>query len=250
MADKSRQDAIQTLLAPMDPDEFIETYWKQKSVYIPGHADKLPRLFNTRLFDIEVFHEAIAIAEKSSDANRLGFGITAAVETAIPASVVAAEYEAGKTICVSSIHAGDKTLAAFAAELKSQLSFPGRVCVNAYLSPPGTGFSFVHFDARIATAIQIEGRKKWRFADRASVPWPIHNGTVNDAGMIEWQKPPTPWEQKFKPAGDLQWTEVILEPGDFICLPAGTLHQAEAVGGHSLSLNVNFNHVSWLPFVW
>jgi ribosomal protein L16 Arg81 hydroxylase len=103
------------------------------------------------------------------------------------------------------------------------------------------GFSFVHFDARIATAIQIEGRKKWRFANRPSIPWPIHNGIINDNGMIEWQFPPTAWEQQIKPVMALEWTEVVLEQGDFLCLPAGTLHQAKAVDGHSLSLNVNFN---------
>ena len=67
--------------------------------------------------------------------------------------------------------------------------------------------------------------------------------------MIEWQKPPTPWEQQIKPVVDLEWTELILEPGDFVCLPAGTLHEAEAVGGHSLSLNVNFNRAGLLPFI-
>jgi ribosomal protein L16 Arg81 hydroxylase len=241
----------------MDPDEFIQTYWNQQSVFIPGHAEKLEGLFN-----VDAFHKAIASAAKSQDASSLGFGITAAVETAIPAAAVKAEYESGKTICVSSIHAGDEMLAAFAAELKLQLFFPGRVCVHAYLSPPGTGFSFIHFDARIATAIQIEGRKKWRFADRPSVPWPPLNGTINHAGVIQWHKPPTaPGEQTksaddltrtdfiIRPEDDLQWTEVTLMPGDFVCLPAGTLHEAEAIGGHSLSLNVNFSDGSLLPAV-
>jgi len=244
MTDQSNRRALRDLLAPMNPDEFIENYWQQKSVYIPGHAGKV-----SGLFSIEAFYRAIAIAETSPNANRLGFRITAAVETPIPASAVAAECKAGRTICVSSIDAGDKSLAAFAAKLKSQLGFSGRVSVHSYLSPPGTGFSYVHFDARIATAIQIEGRKKWRFADRSSVPWPTHNGIVNEDGVIEWQKPPTPWWQKFKPNMNLEWTEVILEPGDFICLPAGTLHAAEAIDEHSLSLNVNFNRAGLIPFV-
>jgi len=239
-----RRDTLRKLLAPMDPEEFVGTYWKQKSVYIPGHVDKLPGLFSSK-----AFHQAIAIAANSPDSRRLGFGITAAVETPIPASAVATEYDAGKTICVSSIHAGDEALAEFATELKSQLSFSGRVSVHAYLSPPGTGFSFAHFDARIATAIQIEGRKKWRFADRSSIPWPIHNGTISENGVIEWQRPPTPWEQQIKPVMDLEWTELVLEPGDLLCLPAGTLHEAEAVDGHSLSLNVNFSRTGSIPLI-
>jgi ribosomal protein L16 Arg81 hydroxylase len=243
MTDNFKRNALQALLAPMKPHEFIEIYWEQKSVYIPGSADKLQGLFN-----IDAFHKAIARSENSPHANSLGFKITAAVDTDIPASTVSSEYSAGKTICVSSIHAGDETLAAFAAKLKSQLSWTGRVAVHSYLSPIDTGFSFVHFDARIATAIQIEGRKKWRFADRSSVPVSIHNGTISDAGMIIWQTPPTPWEQQLKPFMDLKWTEVTLEPGDILCLPAGTLHEAEAVGGHSLSLNVNFNQILPFPF--
>jgi ribosomal protein L16 Arg81 hydroxylase len=238
------RDALQSLVAPMDSDEFVEHYWNRRSVYIPGTPDKLAGLFST-----QAFHAAIAAAEALPPAQRDGFHITSAVVNPIPAAAVAAEYEAGRTICVSSIHAGDAGLADFAAELKAQLWFPGHVAVHAYLSPPGTGFSFLHFDARIATAVQLEGRKKWRFADRASVPWPVHNGSVDEAGVIQWQVPPTPWERELRPEQDLEWTEVILEPGDFICLPAGTLHQAEAMDEPSLSLNVNFNYRGFLGFI-
>lgn len=245
MNDKRQlRDALQSLVAPMDCDEFIDNYWNRRSVYIPGTPDKLANLFST-----PAFHAAIAAAEGLPPGQREGFQITSAVVNQIPAAAVAAEYEAGHTICASSIHVGDPALGAFAAELKAQLWFPGHVAVHAYLSPPRTGFSFLHFDARIATAVQLEGRKKWRFADRASVPWPVHNGSIDDAGDISWQVPPTAWEQALRPERNLEWTDVILEPGDFICLPAGTLHQAEATDEPSLSLNINFSYRGFLGFI-
>ncbi len=220
----------------MPADDFIENYWSQRSIYIQGEPGKLSWLFN-----LEAFHEAIEVASQSPDATRLGFGITAAVVEAIPASAVATKCDSGNTICVSAIDAGSSTLAEFAAELKTELNFPGRVAVNAYWSPPGTGFSFLHFDARNATTIQLEGRKKWRYSERASLPWPTQNGRVDDSGTIEWHRPPSQWEREIKLPMDVPMNEVVLEPGDVLCLPAGTLHEAEAFGERSLSLNFNFN---------
>jgi ribosomal protein L16 Arg81 hydroxylase len=233
----SRRDALQRLLAPLDVDEFIADYWNQRSIHIRGHADKF-----TGLFDSDSFFRAIEAAEQLPAAAQLGFRINNAAEKRVPAARAAAELAAGGTLCVSAIDVGDTRLAELAAELKSQLGFVGRASVHAYSSPAGTGYSFLHFDARIATTIQLAGRKRWRYAERPTIRWPQHNGRIDASGAIEWHAPPTPWEReaRFDPATHL--FEVILEPGDVLCLPAGTVHSAEAVDGHSLSLNVNFNY--------
>lgn len=221
----------------MSVDEFVAGYWNQRSIYIRGHADKF-----AGLFDADDFSRAIEAAERAPGAAQLGFRIDTAADRRVTAAAAAAELAAGNTLCVSAIDTGDARLAELAAELKSQLGFPGRASVHAYSSPDGTGYSFLHFDARIATTIQLVGRKRWRYAERATVRWPLRNGRIDARGAIEWQSPPTPWEREasFDPATEL--AEVILEPGDVLCLPAGTVHAAEAAGGHSLSLNVNFNY--------
>ena len=170
-----------------------------------------------------------------------GFSVRAGPARQIMPWTINAELAAGQTICVSAIELGDERLATFAAELKRELSFPGYVGVHAYLSPPGSGFSFLHFDARIATTLQILGRKRWRYADTSSLPWPAHNVRFTPDGRLDWHLPPSPWEERAELRPDVPLAEVVLSPGDVLCLPAGTLHAAEAVDDLSLSININFN---------
>src|SRR5262249_29776952 len=140
-------------------------------------------------------------------------------------------------------------LTEFAADLKRQLAFVGRVMVNAYLSPRGSGFSFVHFDARIATTLQIAGKKRWRYAERSSLPWPAHNVRIAPDGSLTWRHPPTLWEKNAGLPGKIDLAEVVLEPGPVLCLPAGTFHAAEAVDDVSLSINVNFNYGGFFDLI-
>jgi len=232
-----KRDALQRLIAPLAVDNFVTQYWMQRSVHIAGGVDKVAGVFS-----LDAFRAAVAAAAQRPDAARQGFEVRAGAMRAIPAATIDAELAAGNTICVSAIELGDRTLAALAAELKNQLAFPGRVSVHAYLSPKGSGFSFVHFDARIATTLQIAGRKRWRYAQQSSLPWPAHNVRIAPDGSLDWHMPPSPWEQQAGLPGMLDLTEVVLEPGHVLCLPPGTFHAAEAVDELSLSININFNY--------
>ena len=243
-----KRDALQRLISPLAVEEFVAQYWMKRSVHIAGGTDKVGDLFS-----LDAFRAAVAAAAQRPDAARQGFEVRAGAIRAIPASTIDAELAAGSTICVSAIEVGDRKLAAFAAELKQQLAFPGRVSVHAYLSPKGSGFSFVHFDARIATTLQIAGRKRWRYAQHSSLPWPAHNVRIAPDGSLDWHQPPSPWERAAGLPGKLELVDVVLEPGHVLCLPAGTFHAAEAVDDLSLSININFNYSGFfellLPFL-
>jgi ribosomal protein L16 Arg81 hydroxylase len=127
-------------------------------------------------------------------------------------------------------------LDAFAEAVKRDLNFVGPASVRAYLSPNGQGFD-MHFDARIATTLQIEGRKRWMFSKEVALTWP-HYQVRSVAGSLRADRPLQDWE-KYRPPEDCSFEEVLLEPGDLLCLPAGCWHRAEA-DGSSLALNLAF----------
>ena len=162
-----KRDALARFLAPMTPEEFVASYWLQRSVHIPGTVEKVGDLFS-----VDAFHAAVQAAARRPDAARAGFDVRAGAMRAINPSAIEKELAAGQTICVSAIDLGNTGLAELAGALKRELGFPGRVGVHAYLSPRGSGFSFMHFDARVATTLQISGHKKWKYAPQASLPWP------------------------------------------------------------------------------
>ncbi|MFN0246641.1 MAG: JmjC domain-containing protein [Kofleriaceae bacterium] len=240
-----KRDALARFLAPMSPEAFLATYWLQRSVHIPGTAAKVGDLFS-----VDAFHAAVTAAARRPDAGPAGFDVRAGAMRKIDASAIGTELAAGQTICVSGIDLGNPALAQLARDLKRELAFPGRVGVHAYLSPRGSGFSFTHFDARVATTLQIAGRKKWKYALTTSLPWPHHNVRIAPDGSLDWHTPPSPWEQRANLPGTLDMIEVVLEPGHVLCLPPGTFHAAEAVDDISLSINVNFNYSGFFELIF
>ncbi len=146
-------------------------------------------------------------------------------------------YRAGATVCVEGIGAVDETLRAVAVAAKRQVSFVGATDFRVYLSPSGQGFA-THFDARIATTLQIEGRKRWRFSKELALDWPHYQAAPGKDGGVEVGRALADWEMYRKP-NECTFEEIVLEPGDLLCLPAGSWHSAEAVG-HSLALNMAF----------
>ena len=177
-------------------------------------------------------------AAKADHARSTAF--RASVEQAVPL------FEAGATLCVSQIETRVASLAPFVAAIKRQLGYPGKVSFNAYLSPPGSGFNW-HFDSRIASTLQIEGTKVWRFSHETAIPWPRANGTLRADGSAHYADPTitaAPWEH-LATLDEAETTEVLLEPGDLLILPAGLWHEACGGSGGSLALNLSFTAVSY-----
>ena len=116
--------------------------------------------------------------------------------------------------------------------------------MKCYLSPRGYGFN-AHFDAHIVTQLQIEGRKRWRYSVRPGVVDPLDNGFADEGGEVRViGRSPSElrsWERAS--VADATFEEVVLEPGDLLCLPPGTWHEAKAVE-RSLALNVAFSAFS------
>src|SRR5207244_9094757 len=90
---------------------------------------------------------------------------------------------------------------------------------------------------------QISGKKRWRYSRAPAVPFPTHNvvGENRIFSYVRGDPMPRPWED-FAPPDEREFEEVVLEPGDVLCLPAGTWHAAKAID-HSLALNLAFNPV-------
>jgi len=91
----------------------------------------------------------------------------------------------------------------------------------------------MHYDRRVATTLQIAGKKRWIFSTTPSKDWPGTNGLFKDERI----EPPEAADGK-RPE-ELELREVELQPGDLLCLPAGAWHAARGVG-FSLALNLYF----------
>jgi ribosomal protein L16 Arg81 hydroxylase len=256
----ARGDELRALLGPVTPETFVREYWGAKPLFVKGFKEKYHGLF-----DAEAFSRALSMPGPAPvDFLRVSFdrkteqGTSALVAPGEPRSSAFRAtpeqavplFDAGATLCVSQMETRVPALAPFLAAVKRQLGYPGKVSFNAYLSPPGSGYNW-HFDSRIASTLQIEGTKVWRFSNRPAIAWPRANGTLRGDGTAQYADPgvvAAEWE-RLEPFDPADTTEVLLEPGDLLVLPAGVWHEACGGTGGSLALNLSFTPVSYTVLV-
>jgi ribosomal protein L16 Arg81 hydroxylase len=224
---QSSETMLDRLLAPMTIEEFFQSYWAIAPVHISGHVSKVAQLFS-------VAQLAVLLAEANPERLiiRSSFDRGASHVSTPPAEAMA-WFNRGATLCIQGLESVCEELAGLIRAVREELLFSGTIDVRVYLSPVGQGFQ-VHFDRRIATTLQIEGMKRWNYSTEPALEWPHFqigvNGEAPDSS--EWSE--------YKRAEDCSFRDVVLQPGDILCLPAGCWHSAVAVQGHSLALNLAF----------
>jgi len=226
---------LQELVNPVSCEEFVRSYFSRVSLNVEGHPNRFDHIFSW-----ERLKHALARGKSISDkSHNITASFTSGEESASSQGMISAQHDqvgkllnAGATICISNIHMADPFLAEWAQAIRAQLNFTGTVGVHCYVSPDNSGLP-MHFDRRIATTLQIAGKKRWRFSTESANPWPMDNG-VYKQGRIE----PVRTNAGKLPA-DMEFREVELKPGDMLCLPAGAWHSARGVG-FSLALNLYF----------
>jgi ribosomal protein L16 Arg81 hydroxylase len=210
--------ALQRILAPLSVDEFVEKYFQRRPLKLSGAPTKFDFLFREGEFldNLERVKHIRAVFPKNRQAR-------------IQPPEIPDMMEAGATICITGMERAHPRLREAARRIRSELNYAGEVSFRAYLSPPDSGFD-LHFDARIATTLQIAGTKRWWFSDEPAVAFPTHNSGREAPGPRRYKAPPA---EKLR--------SVVLKPGDVLCLPAGVWHRAKG-STMSLALNMAFDH--------
>jgi hypothetical protein len=226
---------LEELISPMSCEEFVNSWFGRVSLHVPGSPNRYDHIFNW-----ERLQQAIATGQKIRDRRyNITASFTTGEESGSSRRMIEAQHhqvsellKAGATICITNIHMADPVLAQWARSVRTQLNFTGTVGVNCYMSADGSGLP-MHYDKRVATTLQLTGRKRWRFSTEPAKAWPAHNalyqqGRVEPVGVDPGKLPE-----------DLEFREVELNPGDLLCLPAGAWHSARAVGD-SVAINLYF----------
>ncbi|MCF2946740.1 cupin domain-containing protein [Paraglaciecola aquimarina] len=232
---------LDELLDPVTRHEFVTTHFAKNSLYTKGSAKKIEHIFSweklrlalkrgesitDKLYNIKA---SFAEGEDSGDPHGAN---------EISHDQVIEVLNDGGTICISNIQMADPFLAKWALAISAQLNFTGTVGINCYVSQDGSGFP-MHYDARVATTIQIAGQKRWKYSTKAAKIWPKTNA-VYQAGKTNKSVGTLPEEMEMK--------EVVLKPGDILCLPAGAWHSACGIGC-SMALNLSFSPQNYLEHI-
>ncbi|MBE2258228.1 MAG: hypothetical protein IAE88_05185 [Rhodobacteraceae bacterium] len=240
---------LDELIDPLQQTEFVSSYFMKKSVFIPaGQREKVT------FVTLERFRALLNMAKQMRTP---GFCIDAHFRNSprdelfeIEPRQVGHLLDAGATICATNLHLIDPDLYRLTRALKVQLAFTGKVGVNCYISTDGGGFRS-HFDTKTAMVVQLSGRKVWRYAKTASLPYPRRTARERD-GMIHLGRAPElpveDWE-RVGPSQSDAFDETVMKAGDVLCVPPGTWHEACA-DGFSLALNIFFQPTDFSALLW
>ena len=123
----------------------------------------------------------------------------------------------GSTLVLQGLHRTWPPLVGFGARLADELGHP--IQINAYITPPQNQGFAPHYDVHDVFVLQVSGRKHWTI-HRPVVDDPLDNQPF-DAFKAEIAARVT------EPA----LIDTVLEPGDALYLPRGTVHSARGAGG-------------------
>ncbi|MFN2561529.1 MAG: cupin domain-containing protein [Jatrophihabitans sp.] len=159
-----------------------------------------------------------------------GGGAGASIGDQVADDKVLAAIGDGATLVLQALHRSWPPLVDFGSRLAAELGHP--VQINAYITPPQNQGFAPHYDVHDVFVLHIAGRKQWT----------IHEPVV-DAPLDNQQ-----WEQ-FRGqvaarAAEPPLIDTVLEPGDALYLPRGTIHSAAAQGETSIHLTIGVHAVS------
>jgi ribosomal protein L16 Arg81 hydroxylase len=238
---------LSDLLSPVTPETFTTEYWCRKPLFIKGCPEKLQSFFKGG-FGREEFWQSVRegarkdipgfhlFARKHAGLRPMGSG---QFHVAIKPDQMEWFFASGAII--SAIGVGDERVARFAAALKSQLHHPGEVKIAIKLSPEGAGWP-PHIDEVSVINIQCEGRKRFLISSDPIAQWPRRQTDfATDGTPVYSSHQMDPWEKVDRDSlGSL--TEVILEPGDVLFFPPGTVHATENLTESTLTIGLLFEH--------
>ena len=131
------------ILDPLRVEEFVGRYFERRPLLVRGPPEKFDFLLRANEFESHL--------ERAESIRAVFPGF---VEVSIAPHEIDEMMRAGASICVTGLDRAHGRLRRTAGRIRSQLHYFGKVDFRAYRSPPGGGFD-LHYDARVATTLQI-----------------------------------------------------------------------------------------------
>jgi ribosomal protein L16 Arg81 hydroxylase len=153
-----------------------------------------------------------------------GGGAGAAIADQAADDKVLAALADGSTLVLQGLHRTWPPLVDFSARLAAELGHP--VQVNAYITPPQNQGFAPHHDLHDVFVLQVSGRKHWTIHE------PVVTDPLGNQAFEAFKS-----EIAERVAGE-PLIDTVVEPGDALYLPRGTVHSALALGEISIHLTV------------
>lgn len=223
-----------------DPERFAAQTWGREPVLtrasdLPGDVaelfgeDAVDELVSRRGLRTPFLRVAKNGQTLAAGAFTSGGGVGAGIADQLDDTALTRLFAEGSTLVLQALHRTWPALIDFSERLGADLGHP--VQVNAYVTPPQSRGFDDHYDVHDVFVVQVAGSKRWR----------IH------APVLEAPLRDQPWTDRRAAVEERAAQEClideVLEPGDCLYLPRGTLHAATALG--DVSTHLTFGIHTW-----
>jgi Cupin superfamily protein len=224
-------ETLADLLAPVSLSDFLEDFGGRKRLHIsasdPTRAETLlPWQDIDTLLSTHGLSENVGIWRDSVLVPRQFY--TSSEGKQLNVRALHDLLAQGVSIVVDGIHRSIPQIGRLAAAVEREMGLYTNV--NAYLSFSKGGAFKPHWDIHDVLAVQVHGRKRWRFW-KTVVPHPVE---MADTVPIDANAVP---EQ-----------EIELAPGDVLFIPRGEPHAAAVSAGWSVHLTIGLRSATGIDF--
>ncbi|CAK8989267.1 Ribosomal oxygenase 1 (Bifunctional lysine-specific demethylase and histidyl-hydroxylase NO66) (Histone lysine demethylase NO66) [Durusdinium trenchii] len=236
LEDRSPAEAFAWLLAPLTEQQFFERHWEKCPLHLRGaDAGRFRGLLSQRVIESRLASKPGLIYGKDINLARCGANgeqIMCNGTGRAGAEAVQKKVREGCSVQVVHPQRFGSEVACLLSKLESHFG-----CLwgaNSFRTPPGGKGFKAHHDEVEVFMLQLEGAKRWRLHRCPEGPLPRSYC----------------WDYEGKDLGE-PLMELVLQPGDLLYLPRGTIHQGEAVEGHPshhLTISTYQRH-SWADFL-
>jgi ribosomal protein L16 Arg81 hydroxylase len=223
------------LLAPLSSEEFLQKYWGQRFVHVPGRPGKFSQLLSwqglNRILEyhrlrpgrLRLFRDTKEIPASDYLDTRDGR------EPRLKATEMTSQLAEGATLIVDEMDDLEPAVRELAVGLERV--FRIRIQINMYAGwRTNNGFD-LHFDDHDTMILQVSGRKKWQI--------------FNPTRLHPFKKDA---EEAAKPTEPPIW-EGIFEEGGLFYIPRGWWHIAFPMDEPCLHLTVGFSNPTGVSLV-
>ncbi|KZC11548.1 Lysine-specific demethylase NO66 [Dufourea novaeangliae] len=223
------------LIHPLKIDDFFEKNWEQTPVHIKRNCSNYYKLLmSTPMLD-KILRESYILFTKNIDITSYENGVRETHNPngrAVP-SVVWDYYMNGCSVrmlnpqtYIPKLHSLNATLQEF---------FGCFVGANSYLTPANSQGFAPHYDDIEAFILQVEGKKRWR----------LYKPRNENEYLPRYSSENFIDSEIGEPILD-----TILNAGDLLYFPRGTIHQGETMDTHSLHITLSvYQKNSWGDFL-
>lgn len=223
------------LIAPISVETFFDEYYEKKPLLI----QRYDRTYYEDLFTLSDLDRSLMVANHRADHTRVVIEGEETPITELLASssgdenargneleVIYQRLREGYTIVLNSIHERQDNLMRLCRALDNGHSFNPQA--NIYLTPPENRGFRPHYDTHDVFITQMYGSKRW-YLHGVAADLPLRN---------------QPW--RTPESGPPEVTQdFVLEAGDLLYLPRGTVHAGTSTHETSMHLTLGLHPVLW-----